>query len=93
MAKKAKGNRVQVILECTEHKASGMPLSLIHISMIRFIWAWLVASICRFKFNALLFCILLFSIMRALFLMTMLSAWSSPIFVFCFPELVKVIKS
>ena len=24
MAKKAKGNRVQVILECTEHKASGM---------------------------------------------------------------------
>ena len=25
MAKKTKGNRVQVILECTEHKASGMP--------------------------------------------------------------------
>ena len=25
MAKKAKGNRVQVILECTEHKARGMP--------------------------------------------------------------------
>jgi len=25
MAKKAKGNRIQVILECTEHKASGMP--------------------------------------------------------------------
>lgn len=24
MAKKAKGNRVQVILECTEHKTSGM---------------------------------------------------------------------
>jgi large subunit ribosomal protein L33 len=24
MAKKAKGNRVQVILECTEHKNSGM---------------------------------------------------------------------
>ena len=24
MAKKSKGNRVQVILECTEHKASGM---------------------------------------------------------------------
>ena len=23
--KKAKGNRVQVILECTEHKESGMP--------------------------------------------------------------------
>ena len=23
MAKKAKGNRVQVILECTEHKESG----------------------------------------------------------------------
>ena len=28
MAKKAKGNRVQVILECTEHKASGMPGTL-----------------------------------------------------------------
>jgi large subunit ribosomal protein L33 len=25
MAKKAKGNRVQVIMECTEHKNSGMP--------------------------------------------------------------------
>ncbi len=25
MAKKSKGNRNQVILECTEHKASGMP--------------------------------------------------------------------
>ncbi len=25
MAKKSKGNRVQVILECTEHKDSGMP--------------------------------------------------------------------
>ena len=25
MAKKGKGNRVQVILECTEHKASGLP--------------------------------------------------------------------
>jgi large subunit ribosomal protein L33 len=25
MAKKAKGNVVQVILECTEHKESGMP--------------------------------------------------------------------
>lgn len=25
MAKKAKGNRQQVILECTEHKESGMP--------------------------------------------------------------------
>ena len=25
MAKKAKGYRVQVILECTEHKESGMP--------------------------------------------------------------------
>ena len=24
MAKKAKGNRVQVILECTEHKESGL---------------------------------------------------------------------
>jgi large subunit ribosomal protein L33 len=25
MAKKGKGNRQQIILECTEHKASGMP--------------------------------------------------------------------
>ncbi|MBK8054691.1 MAG: 50S ribosomal protein L33 [Saprospiraceae bacterium] len=25
MAKKAKGNRIQIILECTEHKTSGMP--------------------------------------------------------------------
>ena len=25
MAKKGKGNRVQVILECTEHKDSGVP--------------------------------------------------------------------
>lgn len=24
MAKKSKGNRIQVILECTEHKTSGM---------------------------------------------------------------------
>ena len=25
MAKKSKGNRLQIILECTEHKASGLP--------------------------------------------------------------------
>ena len=25
MAKKQKGNRIQIILECTEHKESGMP--------------------------------------------------------------------
>jgi large subunit ribosomal protein L33 len=25
MAKKTKGNRIQVILQCTEHKESGMP--------------------------------------------------------------------
>lgn len=25
MAKKSKGNRIQVILECTEHKATGQP--------------------------------------------------------------------
>ena len=25
MAKKSKGNRVQIILECTEHKSSAMP--------------------------------------------------------------------
>ena len=25
MAKKAKGNRIQVIMECTEHKNSGLP--------------------------------------------------------------------
>ena len=29
MAKKAKGNRVQVILECTEHKNSGMPVQAV----------------------------------------------------------------
>ena len=29
MAKKAKGNRVQVILECTEMKDSGMPELLV----------------------------------------------------------------
>ena len=25
MAKKSKGNRIRIILECTEHKKSGMP--------------------------------------------------------------------
>lgn len=25
MAKKSKGNRIQVILECTEHKETGLP--------------------------------------------------------------------
>ncbi len=25
MAKKSKGNRIQVVLECTEHKSSGIP--------------------------------------------------------------------
>ena len=25
MAKKSKGNRIQIILECTEHKATGLP--------------------------------------------------------------------
>ncbi|HLP93973.1 MAG: 50S ribosomal protein L33 [Chitinophagales bacterium] len=25
MAKKSKGNRIQVVLECTEHKTSGLP--------------------------------------------------------------------
>jgi len=33
MAKKAKGNRVQVILECTEHKNSGMPGTSRYISV------------------------------------------------------------
>lgn len=33
MAKKAKGNRVQVILECTEHKESGMPGMSRYITM------------------------------------------------------------
>ena len=31
MAKKAKGNRVQVILECTEHKESCMPGTIRYI--------------------------------------------------------------
>ena len=33
MAKKAKGNRIQVILECTEHKESGMAGTSRYISM------------------------------------------------------------
>ena len=33
MAKKAKGNRIQVILECTEHKQSGMPGTSRYITM------------------------------------------------------------
>ncbi len=32
MAKKSKGNRVQVILECTEHKTSGQPGTSRYIS-------------------------------------------------------------
>jgi len=32
MAKKSKGNRIQVILECTEHKASGLPGTSRYIS-------------------------------------------------------------
>jgi large subunit ribosomal protein L33 len=32
MAKKSKGNRIQVILECTEHKGSGMPGTSRYIS-------------------------------------------------------------
>ncbi len=33
MAKKSKGNRVQVILECTEHKESGMAGTSRYISV------------------------------------------------------------
>ena len=33
MAKKTKGNRIQVILECTEHKDSGMPGTSRYITM------------------------------------------------------------
>lgn len=33
MAKKAKGNRIQVILECIEHKESGMAGTSRYISM------------------------------------------------------------
>ncbi len=32
MAKKGKGNRLQVILECTEHKATGLPGTSRYIS-------------------------------------------------------------
>jgi large subunit ribosomal protein L33 len=32
MAKKSKGNRIQVILECTEHKDSGRPGTSRYIS-------------------------------------------------------------
>jgi len=33
MAKKSKGVRIQVILECTEHKQSGMPGTSRYITM------------------------------------------------------------
>ena len=33
MAKKSKGNRIQVILECTEHKTSGHPGTSRYITM------------------------------------------------------------
>ncbi len=33
MAKKGKGNRIQVILECTEHKESGMAGTSRYITM------------------------------------------------------------
>jgi large subunit ribosomal protein L33 len=33
MAKKAKGNRIQVILECTEHKESGVAGTSRYITM------------------------------------------------------------
>ena len=36
MAKKAKGNRVQVILECTEMKDSGMPGTSRHTTILHF---------------------------------------------------------
>ena len=32
MAKKSKGNRIKVILECTEHKNSGLPGTSRHIT-------------------------------------------------------------
>ena len=33
MAKKSKGNRIKVILECTEHKESGVPGTSRYITM------------------------------------------------------------
>jgi large subunit ribosomal protein L33 len=33
MAKKGKGNRIQVILECTEHKNSGLPGTSRYVTM------------------------------------------------------------
>ena len=33
MAKKAKGNRIQVILECTEHKQSGLAGTSRYVTM------------------------------------------------------------
>lgn len=33
MAKKSKGNRIQVILECTEHKTTGKPGTSRYITM------------------------------------------------------------
>ena len=37
MAKKAKGNRVQVILECTEMKSSGLPGTSRYITTKKFV--------------------------------------------------------
>ncbi len=33
MAQKVKGNRIQIILECTEHKESGLPGTSRYVSM------------------------------------------------------------
>jgi large subunit ribosomal protein L33 len=35
MAKKSKGNRIQIILECTEHKKSGMPGTSRYVTLKR----------------------------------------------------------
>ena len=43
MAKKTKDARVQVILECTEHKASGMP------GMSRYVTTKNKKRVCRYK--------------------------------------------
>ena len=57
MAKKAKGNRIQVILECTEHKTTGVAGTSRYITLTS---DSKVSSACRaLRFRRTLFCYLL----------------------------------
>ena len=44
MAKKAKGNRVQVILECTEMKDSGMPGTHLRLVLMFLMNKWFLTK-------------------------------------------------